>query len=73
MIKYTLEIDGEIIIDELSYAIFIAECRRYLNKRNPNLFKMTQLKKLFWFDIFEIIEQRYNGYFYFKECVDDEN
>ena len=31
MIKYTLEIDGRIILNETSYSIFIAECIRYLN------------------------------------------
>ncbi|WWT40399.1 hypothetical protein [Staphylococcus phage PT1-9] len=67
MIKYTLEIDGRIILNELSYSIFIAECRRYLNKRNPNLFKMTQLKQLYWFDIFDILEQRYNAKIKFME------
>lgn len=67
MIYYTLEIDGIIILNELSYAIFIAECRRYLNKRNPNLFKMTQLKKLYWFEILDIIEQRYNANIKFME------
>lgn len=67
MIKYILEIDGKIIIEKLSYAIFIAECRRYLNRRNPNLFKMTVLKNLYWFEILDIIEQRYNANIKFME------
>ena len=67
MIKYKLEIDGKIIIDELSYAIFIAECRRYLNKRNPNVFKMGQLKKLCLYEILDIIEQRYKSNIKFME------
>lgn len=67
MINYKLEIDEKIIIEELSYAIFIAECRRYLNKRNPNLFRMSQLKQLYWFEIFDIIEKRYNGNINFIE------
>lgn len=67
MIKYTLEIDGRIILNETSYPIFIAECIRYLNKRNPNLFKITQLKNFSWFEIFSIIEQRYDGKITLKE------
>lgn len=67
MIKYILEIDGKIITEKLSYAIFIAECRRYLNKRNPNVFKMGQLKKLYWSDILKIMEKRYNAKIQFME------
>lgn len=67
MSKYTLEINGKIIIEKLSYAIFIAECRRYLNRRNPNLFKMTTLKKLPLYEILDIIEQRYNANIKFME------
>lgn len=69
MTKYILEIDGKIIIEKLSYAIFIADCRRYLNKRNPNTFKMVQLKKLHWFEILEIIEQRYDSHIHFMEVL----
>lgn len=67
MINHTLEIDGKIITEELSYAIFIAECRRYLNKRNPNVFKMCQLKKLCLYEILDIMEKRYNANIQFME------
>ena len=66
MIKYTLVMDGEPIIQNTNYVHFVNDIIYFLNAQDYKLFILKKLRNMSTHDIFEILEKRFDCQIIFK-------
>lgn len=67
MINYILVMDGEPIIENTNYEYFVNDIIYFLNAQDYKLFILKKLRNMSTYDIFEILEKRFDCQIIFKE------
>lgn len=69
MINYILVMDGEPIIENTNYEYFVNDIIYFLNAQDYKLFIFKKLRNMSTYDIFEILEKRFDCQIIFKEVL----